>query len=160
MDTSDKFCLRWDSRGDTFAKIKDYHQFFDCTLITDDDEANSVEFRAHKVILSVCSEFFSNVLTRESVCSHPNPLIYIRGISTKDMQNILHFIYNAEVTIARKDVDHFLEVAEILKIKGLTKGPIGTMRKLKEDNLSSNEMPLKHLKMDIKESHQTKYYIK
>ena len=159
MDTTDKFCLRWDSRGDTFAKIKDYHQFFDCTLITDDDEANSLELRAHKVILSVCSEFFDNILTRASVCSHPNPLIYIRGISTKDMQNILHFIYNAEVTIARKDVDHFLEVAEILKIKGLTKGPIGTMRKLKEDNESSNNVPLKQVNIDIGGSHQTKNVI-
>ena len=78
MATSDKFCLRWDSRWDTFARIKDYNQFFDCTLTTDDDEAYSDNLRAHKVILSACSEFFRNILTKESMCAHPNPLIYLR----------------------------------------------------------------------------------
>ena len=133
MDTSDKFCLRWDSRGDTFAKVKDFSQFFDCTLTTDDDEAYSVNLRAHKVILSACSEFFGNILTKESMCANPNPLIYMRGISTQDMRNVLHFIYNGEVNLSRNEVDHFLEVAEILKIKGLMKGPIGTIVKAPEE---------------------------
>ena len=106
MSTTDNFCLRWDSRWDYFAKIKDYGQFFDCTLISDDNEANTDDLRAHKLILSICSEFFENILARESICSHPNPLIYIRGISTRDIQNILSFIYNGEVHLAKKEVFH------------------------------------------------------
>ena len=142
MGTSEKFCLRWDSRWETFTRIRDYSQFFDCTLTTDDDEAYSVNLRAHKVILSACSEFFGNILTKDSMCAHPNPLIYIRGISTRDMQNLLHFIYNGEVNIAREEVDHFLEVAETPKIKGLTKGPIGTLVKhLEKDNKHLNVTP-------------------
>ena len=142
MGTSDKFCLRWDSRWDTFARIQDYDQFFDCTLTTDDDEAYSVNLRAHKVILSACSDFFGNILTRESMCANPNPLIYIRGISTQDIKNILHFIYNGEVNVARNEVDHFLEVAESLKIKGLMKGPIGTLGKPPEnDKINSGTTP-------------------
>ena len=156
MGTSDNFCLRWDSRWDTFAGIKDYNQFHDCTLLTDDVEANSVELRAHKVVLSACSEFFANILTKELMCAHPNPIIYIRGISTQNMQNILHFIYNGEVNMARKEVDRFLEVAESLKIKGLMKGPIGILdAPSQKDDFSSVEPPLKSHK-ESEESLQTK----
>ena len=129
MGSSEKFCLQWDSKWDTFAGIRNFSQFFDCTLITDDGEASSDDLRAHKLILSACSEFFSHILTKESVGVHPNPVIYIRGISTWDMSNILDFIYNGEITMDRAEVDHFLEVAESLKIKGLVKGPIGTLVK-------------------------------
>ena len=127
MSTADKFCLRWDLRWDTFAKIKDYGKFFDCTIIGDDSEECTVDLRAHKVILSVFSEFFANILTKESICKNPNPLIYIRGISTRAIQNILYFIYNGEINLDHNEVDHFLEVAEILQIRGLMKGPIGTL---------------------------------
>ena len=74
--------LRWNdfeaNVSRSFAGIRDHSQFFDCTLTTDDDEAYSDNLRAHKVILSACSEFFRNILTKESMSAHPNPLIYLR----------------------------------------------------------------------------------
>ena len=51
--------------------------------------------------------------------SHPNPLIYLRGVSTLDMMYILDFIYHGEVSVAHEELDKFLEVAETLKIRGL-----------------------------------------
>ena len=123
MGSSDKFCLRWsDFEGNvsrSFASIRDNSQFFDCTLTTDDDEAYSDNLRAHKVILSACSKFFKNILTKESMCAHPNPLIYLKGISAQDLKYALDFIYHGEVSVAREELDKFLEVAEALKIKGL-----------------------------------------
>ena len=124
MGSSDKFCLRWsDFEGNvsrSFASIRDNSQFFDCTLTTDDDEAYSDNLRAHKVILSACSKFFKNILTKESMCAHPNPLIYLKGISAQELKYILDFIYHGEVNVAQHELDRFLEVAETLKIKGLT----------------------------------------
>ena len=80
MGSSEKFCLRWDdfqsNLSRSFAGIRDRSQFFDCTLTTDDDDHD--DLRAHKVILSACSEFFRRILTKESVGAHPNPLIYLR----------------------------------------------------------------------------------
>ena len=85
MGSSEKFCLRWNdfeaNVSRSFAGIRDHSQFFDCTLTTDDDEAYSDNLRAHKVILSACSEFFRNILTKESMCAHPNPLIYLRYVT-------------------------------------------------------------------------------
>ena len=65
MGTSEKFCLRWDdfqsNLSRSFAGIRDRSQFFDCTLATDDDDACSDNLRAHKVILSACSDYFRDV---------------------------------------------------------------------------------------------------
>ena len=145
MSTADKFCLRWDLRWDTFAKIKDYGKFFDCTIIGDDSEECTVDLRAHKVILSVFSDFFANILTKKSICKNPNPLIYIRGISTRAIKNILDFIYNGEINLDHNEVDHFLEVAEILQIRGLMKGPFGTLVEQPEKgrlNLDGTRRPM------------------
>ena len=117
----EKFCLQWASRHDTITGIRDFTQFFDCTLATEDDESSSDNLRAHRVILSACSEFFRKILTKESVSAHPNPLIYLRGISAQDMSNALDFMYHGEICVAREELDRFLEVAEALKLKGLTR---------------------------------------
>ena len=111
----------------SFASIRDNSQFFDCTLTTDDDEACSDSLRTHKVILSACSEFFKNILTKESMCVHPNPLIYLKGISARELKYVLDFIYNGEVNVAQDELDNFLEVAETLKIKGLTQSSNGSV---------------------------------
>ena len=104
----------------SFAGIRNHNQFFDVTLTTDDDEEYTDSLRAHKVILSACSEFFRNILTKESMCTHPNPLVYLRGISAQDLKYTLDFMYHGEVNVARDELDNFLEVAKTLKIKGLT----------------------------------------
>lgn len=141
MGSSEKFCLRWNdfeaNVSRSFAGIRDHNQFFDCTLTTDDDEAYSDNLRAHKVILSACSEFFRNILTKESMSAHPNPLIYLRGISAQDMKYILDFMYHGEVNVAQEELDKFLEVAETLKIKGLTQGSNGSRQASKRPAASS-----------------------
>jgi len=60
---------------------------------------------------------------------HPNPYIYLRGVSYSDLVSILDFIYNGEVNVAQEDLNSFLAVAEELQIKGLTN---------REGNNSSN----------------------
>ena len=146
MGSSEKFCLRWkdfeENLSRSFAGIRDQSKFFDCTLITDDDEeAFSDNLRAHKVILSASSEFFSNVLNRESVSAHPNPLIYLRGVSAQNMMHMLDFMYQGEVNVAQEELDKFLEVAETLKIKGLTQGPNLSGAKKRSDPLTVSSVP-------------------
>ena len=123
MGSSEKFCFRWRDFGlnlsHSFAGMRDNNQFFDVTLSTDDDEPYTDVLRAHKVILSACSEFFKHALSKESMCAHPNPLIYLKGISAQDLKYALDFIYHGEVSVAQEELDKFLEVAEALKIKGL-----------------------------------------
>ena len=42
------------------------------------------------------------------------------GVKLSNLQSILDFIYHGEVNLAQEDLNLFLEVAEELKVKGLT----------------------------------------
>ena len=75
------------------------------------------QITAHKVILAASSPFFMEILRSSK---HSHPLIYMRGIKTKDIAAIVDFIYHGEAKIHQDDLDAFLALAEELKLKGLT----------------------------------------
>ena len=116
--TSEKFCLKWNdfetNVSVAFRELRDERDFFDVTIACEDDQ-----IQAHKVILSACSPFFKNLLRRNP---HQHPLLYLKGISYKDIQSVLNFMYHGEANIAQDDLNNFLSVAEELKVKGLTQG--------------------------------------
>ena len=84
--------------------------------------------------------------------SHPNPLIYLRGVSTLDMMYILDFIYHGEVSVAHEELDKFLEVADTLKIRGLVpnneyrarKRPASPTKHTNRSPLKSSKKPKMH----------------
>ena len=114
--SSDKFCLRWNDFSSqlsgSFKEIRDKKDFFDVTLVSDQDQVE-----AHKVIISACSPFFRDILSRNP---HHHPLLYLRGVKHRELQSVLDFIYHGEVNIAQDDLNSFLLVAEELQVKGLT----------------------------------------
>jgi len=113
---SEKFCLRWNdfesNISSAFRELRDDKDFFDVTLACEDEQ-----IQAHKVILSACSPFFRNILRRNT---HPNPLLYLKGVRYPDLQAVLNFMYHGEVNVAQEELNSFLAVAEDLKVKGLT----------------------------------------
>ena len=115
----DKFCLKWNdfqaNVSKTFSSLRKEQDFYDITLLSDDGEAVS----AHKVVLSASSEFFKSVLRK---ADHSKPMIYLSGVKQKVLSNILDYIYEGEVNVYQEDLDNFLDVAEKLKINGLTGG--------------------------------------
>ena len=112
--SSEKFCLRWNdferNISSAFRDIRDEKEFFDITIACDDEQ-----LQAHKVILSACSPFFRNVLRRNQ---HQHPLFYLKGVSYRDMEAVLNFMYHGEVNVAQDDLNSFLQVAEDLRVKG------------------------------------------
>eukprot|EP00092_Neocalanus_flemingeri_P001417 GFUD01001513.1.p1 GENE.GFUD01001513.1~~GFUD01001513.1.p1 ORF type:complete len:332 (+),score=74.33 GFUD01001513.1:302-1297(+) len=114
--SSEKFCLRWNdferNISSAFRDIRDEKEFFDITIACEDEQ-----LQAHKVILSACSPFFKNVLRRNQ---HQHPLLYLKGVSFRDMEAVLNFMYHGEVNVAQDDLNSFLQVAEDLRVKGLT----------------------------------------
>jgi len=113
---TEKFCLRWNdfehNISNAFRELRDDKDFFDVTLACDDEQV-----QAHKVILSACSSFFHNILRRNP---HQHPLLYVKGVKLTDLESVLNFMYHGEVSIAQEELNSFLEVAEDLKVKGLT----------------------------------------
>ena len=87
--------------------------FCDVTLVSEEYQ----QIDAHRIILSACSPFFKAVLGKNK---HPHPMIYMKGLKSKDLVAIIDFMYTGEANIFQEDLDAFLNMAEELKLKGLT----------------------------------------
>jgi len=87
--------------------------FTDATIVADDGHA----IKAHKVVLSAGSVFLRNVLKSNL---HPHPLIHILGVSGAILDCMIKFIYLGEVKISEMDLEKFMFVAKMLKVKGLS----------------------------------------
>ena len=118
MAESDIFCLRMQefnkNIGISWQELQIEANFCDVTLACEDKQ-----IKAHKVIISSCSPVLRNIL---KLNQNPHPLIYLRRVKYKDLQNLLNFMYQGEVNVAEEDLTSFLEVAEDLNIRGLSEG--------------------------------------
>ena len=125
------FSLKWNNFqsnvGKTFSMLRHDDDFYDVTLVTDDQN----EVSAHKVVLSSCSEYFKNVLKHKK---NPHLLLCLEGINIHELNGVLDYIYNGEVKIYQDDLDRFLTVAKRLKLDGL----IGEVSEVKDINISQN----------------------
>jgi len=131
MESSEKFCLKWNdfetNISSAFREIREDKDLLDCTL-----SCGPQQIQAHKLILSSCSPFFRTVFKQNP---HAHPLLYLKGISYTDLQAVITFMYHGEVNVAQEDLNNFLQVAEELKVKGLTQN--GSEQ---EKRSSSNEV--------------------
>jgi len=113
---SEKFCLKWNDfqscTSQSFHIFRKEKDFFDVTLVSEDQ----VQFESHKVILSASSNFFKNILRKNT---HTHPLLYLHGIQSTSLQLILDYVYQGEVQIYQEQLDQFMTVASDLQIMGL-----------------------------------------
>jgi hypothetical protein len=93
-------------------EIREEKDYLDCTL-----SCGTRQIQAHKLILSACSTFFRTILRQNP---HQHPLLYVNGVEFTDLQAVLNFMYHGEVNVAQEELNSFLAVAEVLKVKGLT----------------------------------------
>jgi len=124
-NSSEKFCLRWNdferNISSAFRDIRDEKEFFDVVIACEDEQ-----LQAHKVILSACSPFFRSVLRRNQPANQQGSLVlYLKGVTYRDMESVLNFMYHGEVNVAQDDLNSFLAVAEELRVKGLTQSTSG-----------------------------------
>ena len=84
--------------------------FTDVTLACEDQS-----IKAHKMVLSSCSPFFKKLLKTHS---HPQPLIYMRGMRANSLTAIIDFLCLGEANVFQDDLDDFLALAEELQLKG------------------------------------------
>ena len=92
--TDEKLCLKWNDFQDlvqvSFAELRNDTDFTDVTLACEDQN-----IKVHKVILSTCP-FFKKLLKTQL---HPQPLIYMRGMKSRDLTAIVDFIYLGEASV-------------------------------------------------------------
>ena len=124
LSAENNFYLKWNDFAENvsgaFKELRSESDFFDVTLACADSEFKTLQ--AHKLILSACSNFFKGIFRGETNASkHPNPYIFLHGVTYNNLTSILDFIYNGEVNIEQDNLNSFLTLAEELQIKGLTK---------------------------------------
>merc|ERR1712126_282314 len=113
---SENFCLKWNdfhsNISKSFNQLRYEDDFYDVTLVSDDQN----QISAHKVVLSASSEYFKNILRKNK---HPNPLLYLEGINSNEIKNMLDYLYNGEVNIVQDNLERFLKIAERFQLEGL-----------------------------------------
>ena len=114
----EKLCLKWNDFEEylisSFGELRSDNDFTDVTLACEDQSV-----KAHKVILSACSPFFKKLLKTHS---HPQPLIYMRGVKAYELVAMMDFIYEGEANIFQDQLERFLALAEELELKGFSGG--------------------------------------
>ena len=117
MVSTDNFCLRLNefekNIKTSWKELQEESDFCDVTLACEQKK-----IKTHKLIISACSPVLRN--------QNPHPLIYLRRVKYRDLQNLLNFMYQGEVNVAEEDLPSFLELAEDLNVKGLSEGNKGT----------------------------------
>ena len=96
-----------------FKEILDQEDMADITIACDDNYT----VRAHKVILSASSLFFRSVIKRSQ---HPNPYIFLKGVSAFHLNSLMSYIYSGETEVRSEDFQMFMMIASDLRIFSLT----------------------------------------
>ena len=114
--TDNTLDLHWDhfetNATNTFQKLWNDQDFSDVTLATVDDQ----QIRAHKVILSSCSELFRNIFLR---IPHQNTPLYLKGIRYKELTLVMKFIYLGQCEVRQSELEDFLSTGNDLKVGGI-----------------------------------------
>ena len=100
---NEDYLLRWDlhqsSRASSLLNLWKKEAFLDVTIACDDDQ-----IEAHKLILSAASPLFQKMLLRNQNVAGRH-ILYLKGTRKKDMQSLLEFVYNGEVSIQPDDIE-------------------------------------------------------
>ena len=114
--SSEKFSLKWNdfasNVSNSFSKLRQETRLYDVTLVSNDHQQVS----AHKLVLSACSEVFSNIFNSNN---SPNMMLYLDSVDVKEIIFMLDYIYQGEVQIHQEYLDRFLELATKFKFLGL-----------------------------------------
>ena len=114
----DELSLTWKSYSDHIKDMLEHMRskstLTDVTLVCED----KTMFNAHKIILSACSPIFQSIIDR---MAQQIPVIYLRGIQSKELEPILQFMYLGNATFPQNRLTELLDVAGSLQVKGIHK---------------------------------------
>jgi len=107
--SSSKVCDR--NFRKSISELKRNYFLFDVTLACSDGSV-----QCHRLVLCAFSPVFCQIFTDNS---HPHPYLYFKGMQLRNLTSLLNFMYDGQVTICRKEIKAFMEIAEEFKINEL-----------------------------------------
>ncbi|KAK9509507.1 hypothetical protein O3M35_006812 [Rhynocoris fuscipes] len=115
-DTQQQFCLRWhnyqNSLLSSLPQLLDWDDLTDVTLY-----AGGCSIKAHRIVLSACSQYFKSIFKELQPMQHP--VIVVPGAEFSDLSALVTFMYNGEVNIYQQQLPSLIALADTLHIKGL-----------------------------------------
>lgn len=120
-----EFTLRWHHHdgklADTMTRAWEKKLFLDVTLAS-----GHRTIGAHKLVLCACSALLENLLTSSShpAYSHPNPMLYFNDIEFDDLLALVEFMYRGSMTVTHQSLPGIINAAQVLKIRGLSRGKL------------------------------------
>ena len=138
--------------GSSLKSLIDSSLLYDITLVCIDGNLS-----AHKLILASVSNVFHTIICDSKTISSPS-LVYLRGVSSKQMKAMLSYAYFGYVKVSEQDLPDFLALAEDLKIQGFShskeKSGLDTEESFNNDSNRKNNA----LKKDYLEKINAKEY--
>jgi len=150
---AEHFCLKWNNYRpnltSAFKSLREGEDFVDVTL-----SADGLNLKAHKVVLSACSNYFRDLLRGISSCQHP--VIFLRDIPVIDLSLVLEFVYVGEVSVSQVNLQSFLKTAGLLRIKGLAEDddevyPMKSRQPSSDLTKQPDEQSARKRKLEVKE---------
>jgi len=138
----EQYHLRWNDYHSSLTKcfrdLRDNDEMLDVTIISD-----GRTFKAHKLVLSACSPMFKGMLKKARGQQLPflQPIVFLHGVRHEDIEAILDFMYNGEVSVNQADLRSFLTVAEDLRVRGLTQMDLEHNKKTDSNNQDNINIP-------------------
>jgi len=125
----EEFLLKWNDHHNSFFSI--VQDLCASELLTDVTLAcgsgEPIIFEAHKLMLSVCSTFFRNILTRKRADRYQShPIVFLKDVEPRHMEQLLQYMYRGEINVLQDDLGPLIETARALQVKGLADAPPGT----------------------------------
>ncbi|XP_047482825.1 protein tramtrack, beta isoform-like isoform X11 [Penaeus chinensis] len=107
--------LKWNNHRTTFyhviSGLRNKETYTDVTLACE-----GKFYPVHKLVLSTCSEYFSDIFER-TPCK--NPVVVLKDIQCRDIEFLLDYMYIGEVNVRQNELSSLIKAAECLRIKGL-----------------------------------------
>jgi len=137
----EKYSIGWNTFQSNLQETQRelYHEkhFADVTLVSDD----MVQIQAHKTVLSSASSVFKQLLL---INPSSNPVLYLKGVKSKELESIVQFIYTGEAQVYENRIDFFVDTSKDLDIKGLNEGPPLNSEKDEKKFSSEFDFGLRH----------------
>ncbi|XP_071448088.1 broad-complex core protein isoforms 1/2/3/4/5-like isoform X2 [Hetaerina americana] len=146
MGSDQQFCLRWNNfQSSLLASLP---QLLDADDLTDVTlSAGGRNIRAHRVVLSACSQYFKDLFREMQTFQHP--VIVLPQTTFSDLCSLVTFMYSGEVNIYQDQLAGLLATADVLHIRGLAEVPHanGTplKRKVTEESVHQDPATSSHI---------------
>ena len=141
MASVEKLCLQWNefqaNVSSLYRDVRKNSDFSDVTLACEDGH----RIDAHRIILSSSSEFFRDLLHSSTSSLTTHPLVFMRALPYNTLASVIDFIYHGEVEVKKEDLETFLQVANELRVKGMTKPGFGLNDKTEKSSSGKEKNP-------------------